>query len=228
MEYLMTGNEEKTTEEENLDQTDSINSDPPESGSSDESDNEDSVNVIMLSAEEYEQLKNAKAESDEKQKQMLYKMAEYDNLKKRADREKKDFLKYANESLVKDLVPVLDSIDQAVGAAQEAEIETAEGFTALREGVELIQKQLLGSLEKRGVSVIDTEGEIFDPQKHEAVSMAPSDNVPQNNIIQAFQKGYTLHDRVIRPSMVVVSNGNPVSTDNSSNSIEEKEQIENE
>jgi len=227
MEYLMTGNEEKTTEED-LDQTDSINSDPPESGSSDESDNEDSVNVIMLSAEEYEQLKNAKAESDEKQKQMLYKMAEYDNLKKRADREKKDFLKYANESLVKDLVPVLDSIDQAVGAAQEAEIETAEGFTALREGVELIQKQLLGSLEKRGVSVIDTEGEIFDPQKHEAVSMAPSDNVPQNNIIQAFQKGYTLHDRVIRPSMVVVSNGNPVSTDNSSNSIEEKEQIENE
>ena len=224
----MTGNEEKTTEEENLDQTDSINSDLPESGSSDESDNEDSVNVIMLSAEEYEQLKNAKAESDEKQKQMLYKMAEYDNLKKRADREKKDFLKYANESLVKDLVPVLDSIDQAVGAAQEAEIETAEGFTALREGVELIQKQLLGSLEKRGVSVIDTEGEIFDPQKHEAVSMAPSDNIPQNNIIQAFQKGYTLHDRVIRPSMVVVSNGNPVSTDNSSNSIEEKEQIENE
>ena len=224
----MTENEEKTTEEENLDQTDSINSDPPESGNSDESDNEDSVNVIMLSAEEYEQLKNAKAESDEKQKQMLYKMAEYDNLKKRADREKKDFLKYANESLVKDLVPVLDSIDQAVGAAQEAEIETAEGFTALREGVELIQKQLLGSLEKRGVSVIDTEGEIFDPQKHEAVSMAPSNNVPQNNIIQAFQKGYTLHDRVIRPSMVVVSNGNPVSTDNSSNSIEEKEQIENE
>ena len=223
----MTGNEEKTTEED-LDQTDSINSDPPESGSSDESDNEDSVNVIMLSAEEYEQLKNAKAESDEKQKQMLYKMAEYDNLKKRADREKKDFLKYANESLVKDLVPVLDSIDQAVGAAQEAEIETAEGFTALREGVELIQKQLLSSVEKRGVSVIDTEGEIFDPQKHEAVSMAPSDNVPQNNIIQAFQKGYTLHDRVIRPSMVVVSNGNPVSTDNSSNSIEEKEQIENE
>jgi len=228
MEYLMTGNEEKTTEEENLDQTDSTNSDPRESGSSDESDNEDPVNVIMLSAEEYEQLKSAKAESDEKQKQMLYKMAEYDNLKKRADREKKDFLKYANESLVKDLVPVLDSIDQAVGAAQEAEIETAEGFTALREGVELIQKQLLGSLEKRGVSVIDTEGEIFDPQKHEAVSMAPSDNVPQNNIIQAFQKGYTLHDRVIRPSMVVVSNGNPVSTDNSSNSIEEKEQIENE
>ena len=224
----MTGNEEKTTEEENLDQTDSTNSDPRESGSSDESDNEDPVNVIMLSAEEYEQLKSAKAESDEKQKQMLYKMAEYDNLKKRADREKKDFLKYANESLVKDLVPVLDSIDQAVGAAQEAEIETAAGFTALREGVELIQKQLLGSLEKRGVSVIDTEGEIFDPQKHEAVSMAPSDNVPQNNIIQAFQKGYTLHDRVIRPSMVVVSNGNPVSTDNSSNSIEEKEQIENE
>ena len=223
----MTGNEEKTTEED-LDQTDSINSDPPESGSSDESDNEDSVNVIMLSAEEYEELKNAKAESDEKQKQMLYKMAEYDNLKKRADREKKDFLKYANESLVKDLVPVLDSIDQAVAAAQEAEIETAGGFTALREGVELIQKQLLGSLEKRGVSVIETEDEIFDPQKHEAVSMAPSDNVPQNNIIQAFQKGYTLHDRVIRPSMVVVSNGNPVSTDNSSNSIEEKEQIENE
>ena len=159
---------------------------------------------------------------------MLYKMAEYDNLKKRADREKKDFLKYATESLVKDLIPVLDSIDQAVGAAQEANTETADSFTALREGVELIQKQLLGSLEKRGVSVIETEGEAFNPQKHEAVSMAASDSVPQNNIIQAFQKGYTLHDRVIRPSMVVVSNGSPISTDTSSDQIEEKEQIENE
>lgn len=224
----MTQNEENKIEEEHLDSTDSVVSEPLGSVESDQSDAEDSVNVVMLEAEEYEQLKNAKAESDEKQKQMLYKMAEYDNLKKRADREKKDFLKYATESLVKDLIPVLDSIDQAVGAAQEANRETADSFTALREGVELIQKQLLGSLEKRGVSVIETEGEAFNPQKHEAVSMAASDSVPQNNIIQAFQKGYTLHDRVMRPSMVVVSNGSPISTDTSSDQIEEKEQIENE
>lgn len=190
---------------------------------------EDSVNVVVLSAEEFEQMK---AENEEKQKQMLYTIAEYENSRKRTEREKEDFLKYANENFVKDLIPVMDSIDHAVEAARSTDTETTKGFIALREGVELIQKQLLGSLEKRGVLVIETEDETFDPQKHEAVSMAESETVPENNIIQAFQKGYVLHDRVVRPSMVVVSKGNPETTEISSNDTEEieqeKEQIENE
>ena len=190
---------------------------------------EDSVNVVVLSAEEFEQMK---AENEEKQKQMLYTVAEYENSRKRTEREKEDFLKYANENFVKDLIPVMDSIDHAVEAARSTDTETTKGFIALREGVELIQKQLLGSLEKRGVLVIETEDETFDPQKHEAVSMAESETVPENNIIQAFQKGYVLHDRVVRPSMVVVSKGNPETTEISSNDTEEieqeKEQIENE
>jgi len=190
---------------------------------------EDSVNVVVLSAEEFEQMK---AENEEKQKQMLYTIAEYENSRKRTEREKEDFLKYATENFVKDLIPVMDSIDHAVEAARSTDTETTKGFIALREGVELIQKQLLGSLEKRGVLVIETEDETFDPQKHEAVSMAESETVPENNIIQAFQKGYVLHDRVVRPSMVVVSKGNPETTEISSNDTEEieqeKEQIENE
>merc|ERR1712098_230037 len=120
-----------------------------------------------------------------------------------------------------DLIPVMDSIDHAVEAARSSDTETEKGFIALREGVELIQKQFLGSLEKRGVLAIETEGETFDPQKHEAISMAESEAIPENNIIQAFQKGYILHDRVVRPSMVVVSKGNPETTENSSNDTEE-------
>merc|ERR1712000_479842 len=108
---------------------------------------EDSVNVVVLSAEEFEQMK---AENEEKQKQMLYTVAEYENSRKRTEREKEDFLKYANENFVKDLIPVMDSIDHAVEAARSTDTETTKGFIALREGVELIQKQLLGSLEKRG------------------------------------------------------------------------------
>ena len=190
---------------------------------------EDSVNVVVLSTEEFEQMK---AENEEKQKQMLYTIAEYENSRQRTEREKEDFLKYATESFVKDLIPVMDSIDHAVEAARSTDTGTTKGLIALREGVELIQKQLLGSLEKRGVLVIETEGETFDPQKHEAISMAESETVPENNIIQAFQKGYALNDRVVRRSMVVVSKGNPETTEISSNDTEEieqeKEQIENE
>ena len=215
--------------EQNTLETEEATPDSETSEHAEMAEEEDSVNVVVLSAEEFEQMK---AENEEKQKQMLYTVAEYENSRKRTEREKEDFLKYANENFVKDLIPVMDSIDHAVEAARSTDTETTKGFIALREGVELIQKQLLGSLEKRGVLVIETEDETFDPQKHEAVSMAESETVPENNIIQAFQKGYVLHDRVVRPSMVVVSKGNPETTENSSNDTEEieqeKEQIENE
>jgi len=220
----MTDKEQNTLESEEA----TPDSETPEN--SEMTEEEESVNVVVLSAEEFEQMK---AENEEKQKQMLYTIAEYENSRKRTEREKEDFLKYATENFVKDLIPVMDSIDHAVEAARSSDTETEKGFIALREGVELIQKQFLGSLEKRGVLAIETEGETFDPQKHEAISMAESEAIPENNIIQAFQKGYILHDRVVRPSMVVVSKGCPETTEISSNDTEqeieqEKEQIENE
>jgi len=220
----MTDKEQNTLESEEA----TPDSETPEN--SEMTEEEESVNVVVLSAEEFEQMK---AENEEKQKQMLYTIAEYENSRKRTEREKEDFLKYATENFVKDLIPVMDSIDHAVEAARSSDTETEKGFIALREGVELIQKQFLGSLEKRGVLAIETEGETFDPQKHEAISMAESEAVPENNIIQAFQKGYALHDRVVRPSMVVVSKGCPETTEISPNDTEqeieqEKEQIENE
>jgi len=220
----MTDKEKNTLESEEA----TPDSETPEN--SEMTEEEESVNVVVLSAEEFEQMK---AENEEKQKQMLYTIAEYENSRKRTEREKEDFLKYATENFVKDLIPVMDSIDHAVEAARSSDTETEKGFIALREGVELIQKQFLGSLEKRGVLAIETEGETFDPQKHEAISMAESEAIPENNIIQAFQKGYILHDRVVRPSMVVVSKGCPETTEISPNDTEqeieqEKEQIENE
>lgn len=134
---------------------------------------------------------------------MLRTIAEYENAKKRTEREKEGFLKYAIESFVKDLIPILDSIDRALSSTQ-----TSKDFNALSEGVELIQKQITTTLEKRGVSRISAIGKTFDPNLHEAIAQVDSDQI-ENTIVHEFQTGYTLNDRLIRASTVTVSKGSP-------------------
>ena len=183
-------------------------------------------------AAEFAQLK---AEYENRYDRMLRTIAEYENSKKRAEREKEEFLKYAIEGFVKDLIPVTDSIDRAVASTNES-----KDFNALSEGVQLIYKHLLDALERRGVTPIEAVSETFDPTQHEAIMHVESDDVPENAVIQDFQRGYMLHNRVVRPSMVSVSKGSgkkeetpPVSEDKndaSSNSKikEEKKETDNE
>jgi len=149
-----------------------------------------------------EEFAKLKVEYEGKYDQMLRTVAEYENAKKRAERSKEEFSKYAIEGVIKDIIPIIDSVERAIESTNES-----KDFDALSEGVQLIHKQLLDSFQKRSVAPIEAIGETFDPTRHEAILHVESDDVAENAVIEEFQRGYILHDRVIRPSMVSVSKG---------------------
>lgn len=130
--------------------------------------------------------------------------ADFDNIKKRLEREKYQALEYANEKFAKDLIPVVDSLGMAIGAA-EIEAEPAVLLEKLKEGVELTMKQLLGVLEKHGVTPVD-ESEPFDPNIHNAVQSVDSPDHESGTIVNTFQKGYRYKERTLRDAMVVIAN----------------------
>ena len=125
-------------------------------------------------------------------------MADFQNQKKRFDKEKADIHQYANEKIVKNLLEVLDNFERALDATKDAD-------PSLHEGMELIFKQLMAALEKAGVAEIKALGEEFDPNFHNAVMMEETDEYESNKVSEVMQKGYTLNSRVIRPSMVKVA-----------------------
>lgn len=130
--------------------------------------------------------------------------ADFDNIKKRLEREKYQALEYANEKFAKDLIPVVDSLGMAVGAAS-MDAEPAVLLDKLKEGVELTMKQLLGVLEKHGVTPVD-ESEPFDPNIHNAVQRVDSPDHESGAIVNTFQKGYRYKERTLRDAMVVIAN----------------------
>jgi molecular chaperone GrpE len=136
--------------------------------------------------------------------------AEFDNYKKRAARETADFKKYANESLVKELLPVVDNLERALQACTTDD----EANRQVIEGVEMTLREILKVLEKFVVKPIDSLGKPFDPSYHQAVMQREHSDKPENTVVEELQRGYTMHDRLLRPAMVVVSKpgadqGNP-------------------
>ncbi len=130
--------------------------------------------------------------------------ADFDNIKKRLEREKYQALEYANEKFAKDLIPVVDSLSMAIGAA-EIEAEPSVLLEKLKEGVELTMKQLLGVLEKHGVTPVD-ESEPFNPDVHNAVQRVDSPDHESGAIVNTFQKGFRYKERTLRDAMVVIAN----------------------
>ena len=130
--------------------------------------------------------------------------ADFDNIKKRLEREKYQSLEYAQEKFAKDLVPVIDSLEGAIKST-ESDLSADEILEKLKEGVELTMKQLLTTLEKHGVTQVSEDTE-FDPQVHHAVQQVPSEDVESGQIVSTFQKGYKYKDRTLRDAMVVVAN----------------------
>jgi molecular chaperone GrpE len=128
-------------------------------------------------------------------------LADFDNYRKRADREKQDFFKYALAGTLRDLLPVLDNFDRALDHAEEGD--------EFHKGVALIYKQVFDVLTKHGVRVIDEANVRFDPNIHEAVVREEDPSVPSHTVVQVLQKGYFLHDRLLRPAMVKVAVGGP-------------------
>jgi molecular chaperone GrpE len=131
---------------------------------------------------------------------LLRSQAEFENYKKRITKEKSDLLKYANEELVKEVLRTVDNLEMAIGHAREA-----NQSDSITEGVEIILKHLLQSLERFGVSSFTAVGEKFDPNRHEAVIQVESAEHEPNTVISESQKGYFLRDRLLRPSLVTVT-----------------------
>jgi len=128
--------------------------------------------------------------------------AEFDNYKRLTQREQRDQIKFGNEQLLQELLPVVDNMERAIKAARDN-----GGSSALVRGMDLTLKQLSGALAKFGVQAVESVGQAFDPSAHQAVSHVPSDSVPPNHVVDEFQKGYRLHERILRAAMVSVSSG---------------------
>lgn len=149
-----------------------------------------------------QKLTAAAAEASENYDRLLRVSAEFENYKKRIQREMDDLRKFAVQSLVKDLLPIIDNLELALKSSSETQDEAG---SRLRDGVVLTHKEILKTLEKYQVAQIDALGQPFDPNFHEAVMREEDADHPPNTIIKELQKGYLLQDRLIRPSMVVVS-----------------------
>lgn len=148
-------------------------------------------------------LAEAEAKAKEHWDQLLRVKAEQENLRRRHEREVQNAHKYALERFAQDLLPVIDSLEMGAEAA------ASEGATLekVREGTELTLKMLLATIEKFGIQAVHPEGEPFNPEYHQAMSMLESPEHAANTVMNVMQKGYTLNERLIRPAMVVVSKG---------------------
>ncbi len=130
-------------------------------------------------------------------------IADFDNFKKRMEREKAEAIAYASESFARDLLPVIDSLELAINSLEEIDGEE-EIVNKMKEGINLTIEQFKKAFEKHGIKVIDIE-EGFNPHFHEAVMQVDSDQHEKGEIVQVFQKGYMIKDRVLRPTMVSIA-----------------------
>ena len=146
------------------------------------------------------QLEKAQAEAQTHYESFLRAAAELDNFRKRKEREVSDLRKYANQNLLRELLNVVDNLERAIGAPRES-----EGTDGLLEGVDMTLKELLKIFDKFGVTPIEAVNQPFDPSLHEAVMQEENADVAENTVIRELQRGYQIHDRLLRPAMVVVS-----------------------
>jgi len=157
-----------------------------------------STSEVQQLRQSLEQKTREAAEANDK---YLRAAADFDNYRKRMQRDLTDFRKYANEQMALELLTVADHLGLALKHAGD----TGETVQGLREGVELVYKQLCDVLEKFGVTRFSAEGEPFDPAKHEALMQVAAADVPENTVVQVLQDGYLYHDRVLRHAKVGVS-----------------------
>ena len=178
-----------------------------EKGANDPSDDHspDKVTIVALSKE----LQDLKALYDEKQSEIdgqtdqhARLQAEFENFRRRSLKEKQESFKFGHQNLVKDLLSVVDNLERALEHGAENAGEEAKGIL---DGVALVYREILGAFAKHGVREIDAEGQPFDPAVHEALGQVPAADRPVNSVMQVLQKGYVIHDRMLRPSRVMVS-----------------------
>ena len=140
-------------------------------------------------------------EAKETYDRLLRVTADFENYKKRSSREMEDFRKYANQSLLKEMLSVVDNLELAINSSNEDK----NADKNLIEGLNLTLNEILRVFEKFNVTPIEAQGQTFDPAYHEAVMREETDDYTENTVISEFQKGYLIHDRLLRPAMVVVA-----------------------
>lgn len=154
-----------------------------------------------LTAAQIEDLKARAAKADENWERLLRTTADFENFKKRSARDRDEAIRYANESLIRKIIPVLDSFEMALAAGQGQ----SEAAQSLQAGVVMIQQQLRNALTEMGLEEVDAAGKPFDPNLHEAISQQESSDMPEGHVLQQVRKGYKLRDRLVRPASVIVS-----------------------
>jgi molecular chaperone GrpE len=152
-------------------------------------------------------LKEKTREAEENYERLLRLAAEMENLKKRQERERADLLQFANENLIKELLPVVDNLELALDHGRQLEAPAP-----LLEGLELVQQGFLKALAKFGVTPLKAVGQTFDPAFHNAVMQEEAPEIPDRTVLKELQKGYLLQNRLIRPAMVVVARNPEKST----------------
>jgi molecular chaperone GrpE len=150
-------------------------------------------------AEERERALRAEEEAGRLREALLRKAADFENLKRRSEREKTDYYRFALTEVLRDILGVVDNFERALAHAP------ASGAEDFRAGVEMIARQLNELLRKYGVTEVPAVGEPFDPQYHEAVMREETDAAPHGTVLEVFQRGYVLNERLLRPAMVKVS-----------------------
>ncbi len=165
------------------------------------SENEKVVNTADTLKELEEQLKYKELEAKQEHDRFLRVSAEFENYKKRSAREMSEFRKYANESLISEMLTVVDNIERAIITSSSND----QANSCIIEGVSLTLKEILKVFDNFGVKPIESLCKAFDPNFHQAVMQEESEKHPDNTVIAELQKGYMIHDRLLRPSMVIVS-----------------------
>lgn len=153
------------------------------------------------------QLAEAKEEVTDLKDKMLRLAADYENYKKRNERERATAIKYAGEQIFREFLPVVDNLERAVNLGEAGDNDSEKKLVGLLEGVELTLDGLHRSLDKFEVKPFESKGKPFDPNKQEAMTMEPSDSVPENHVVQEYEKGYFYKDRLLRAAKVTVSSG---------------------
>ena len=157
--------------------------------------------VVSLKEAEYLKLKEEAEKAKEYWEKAIRLQADFENLRKRLEKEKQEFFRFANEGLIAELLNVLDDLERTVGLAESRHQDLA----AFLKGVEMILAHLYEMLKAHGVRPIEAQGKIFDPHYHEALMQVENKDLAEHTIVEELQKGYMLNDRVIRTSKVKVS-----------------------
>lgn len=157
--------------------------------------------TVQLKEAEYLKLKEDADKAKEYWDRLLRLQADFENTRKRLEKEKQEFVKFANEGLVVELLNVLDDLERAVELAQEKH----QDLSAFLKGVEMVLAHLYQMLKQYGVKPIEANGKIFDPNFHEALMQVENKEVPEHTVVEEMQKGYLMNDRVIRTAKVKVS-----------------------